>query len=328
MAEESVSCGIKNFDCHSDPSTVGLRWSRWISSFTYYADGKGLLIEEIPAGASEAQRLAQLRTRQRRRALLLHLAGPEVQDIFATLHDTGESDEYDKAVEALKNYFVPKVNTTFSRQLFQNAEPNDNETIQQFSTRLRKLALDCNYGTDTDNQIRDSILWKCKSPYIKRRLLEEGEGLTLEKTITLASQLEKIENQMQTKMINENENGNSVNKVDNSKYASKNKRGKKNEFKPKTEPKKEPTCYRCGYSGHFGKDPKCPARGKQCSKCGKMDHYSKVCNTKQVRMVECDEERSNNDPEYVFTVGDIKSAVVPLEVGNVPLNMIVDSGAS
>ena len=44
--------------------------------------------------------------KQRRWALLLYLAGPDVQDIFATLPDTGEVTDYKKAVDALNLYFI------------------------------------------------------------------------------------------------------------------------------------------------------------------------------------------------------------------------------
>jgi len=50
--------------------------------------------------------------------MLLHLAGPDVQEIFSTLADTGEATDYSAAVTALNEYFLPKVNTAFARQKF------------------------------------------------------------------------------------------------------------------------------------------------------------------------------------------------------------------
>ena len=87
--------------------------------------------------------------------------------------------------------FEPKVNNALARHVFHGIHPAAGETIQQFATRLRKAALDRAYGAETDNNIRDAIFCKCPSIYIKRRLLEEGDELTLVRTLTLAAQCEK-----------------------------------------------------------------------------------------------------------------------------------------
>ena len=46
-------------------------------------------------------------------AVLLHLAGAEVQAVFETLSDTGE--DYDTALAKLNKYFEPKKNIPFER---------------------------------------------------------------------------------------------------------------------------------------------------------------------------------------------------------------------
>ena len=190
---------VPKFDPFGEPSTLGPRWTRWLSGFELFADGKGLIIELLLAGATAESVQRQHVVRQRRRALLLHSAGPDVQDIFLTLADTGERREYDVAVTALNNYFVPKTNAALARQVFHGINPAAGETIQQFATRLKKAALDCAYGDETDNNIRDAILWKCPSSYIKRRLLEEGDELTLIRTLTLAAPCENIETQISSR---------------------------------------------------------------------------------------------------------------------------------
>ena len=70
---------LSKFDCFSDPATIGPRWTKWLTSFELYVDEKGLIINEGTTAA----------TKQRRRAMLLHLAGPDVQKIFITLTETG-----------------------------------------------------------------------------------------------------------------------------------------------------------------------------------------------------------------------------------------------
>lgn len=340
MADEmNGKSGIKPFECHTDPATVGSRWSRWLTSFEFLADGKGLIVEQLwgqdVAGHAAHNRTQNL-TRQRRRALLLHLAGPEVQDIFATLPDRGAADEYDACVDALNTYFVPQVNVPYARQLFNAVELSDGETFQQFSTRLRKLAVDCNYGADTDNHIRDALLWRCKSPYIKRRLLEEGEDLTLARALTVAAQCEKIEEQMVTTHGNSAAGGERVNRVssrptgDRGKNIHKHHPNSRSQY-VKEGPRKQTkgTCYRCGNTGHYGSDTKCPAKGKKCNKCQGMNHFAKVCKTKHLNAVHT-EEPSDNDQtkKYAFTIGDVGAGRVKVHVGGVPLYMLVDSGAS
>ena len=59
---------VKTFDCHGDQNTLGLRWKRWLTAFELFADGKSLILNEDNAN-----------NRHRRRSLMLHVAGPDVQ---------------------------------------------------------------------------------------------------------------------------------------------------------------------------------------------------------------------------------------------------------
>lgn len=60
----------KEFPVTTEPSTVAQRWKKWSCSFEFYFIATVVGKEE------------------QKRALLLHIAGPEVQDIFATLTTT------------------------------------------------------------------------------------------------------------------------------------------------------------------------------------------------------------------------------------------------
>jgi hypothetical protein len=97
---------------------------------------------------------------------LLHLAGPEVQEIFETLPNIGTATQYDHAVNALNAYFVPQVNIPFARHKFRQVIQKEGETIAHFVTRLRTESKDCGFGADRDNQIRDAVLSGCSSTYI------------------------------------------------------------------------------------------------------------------------------------------------------------------
>ena len=323
---DEKSADIPRFDCFSDPATIGPRWTRWLNSFELYADGKGLIFDETETAANK-------KVKQRRRALLLHHAGQDVQDVFVTLAETGGVTDYEKTVAALNKYFVPKVNSSVARRRFKAITPSGTETVGQFATRLRKAVKDCEYGTtETENQIRDEILEKCASNYIRRKCYEEAQGgnvLTLSRTLEIAAQCEEIELQLaelSTGGGTEAEKGH-VNRVAAaSQKSDKTKTGKS---------KKNIQCYRCGKYGHMSKDPECPARGKTCSKCQGKDHFATVCRTKDGKKKHEKQEKSGEsvkavDEHYAFTI-QIKrddEPMLDIVAGNKPLKVLIDSGAS
>ncbi|KAK2554063.1 hypothetical protein P5673_024409 [Acropora cervicornis] len=101
--------GVRPFDVNSDPSSL-------------YADGKGLII--VPDKDDN---------KVQRRALLLHCAGPDVQDMFYILVDTGSAKDYQKAEDALSRHFVTQINTPYERHLFREIVQGEDETIDQFA---------------------------------------------------------------------------------------------------------------------------------------------------------------------------------------------------
>lgn len=308
---------VPKFDCYSDPATLGPRWTRWLNAFELFADGKGLILTD---DASDA-------TKQRRRALLLHHAGTDVQDIFSTLADTGGPTDYVQAVRALNAYFVPQVNTAFARQTFYQLKQKTGQTVQQFTTCLRQAAKDCDFGADKDNQIRDAVLSRCSSEYVCRKLLEEGPVLTLARTLEIAAQCERVELQIAALHISpETEVKKTVSLI-----SRKGERDQKKRMQGgRSNPDSNKTCYRCRQTGHFAKDYKCPARGKLCRKCNGRDHFAKMCKTKEgarqtVKRVES--EVKNQD--FAFVVREEGNTDrITFSVGGVRLSMLVDSGAT
>ena len=149
--------------------TLGQRWAKWVQSLKDF-----LLASAIT-------------DTKRKRAVLLHLAGPEVQEIFATLHDTG--DDYDTALARLTAYFEPKKNVPFERYLFRSAAQLPGEPLDAFATRLRQLVKSCDYGERANKMIRDQLVDKCFSRDLRRRFLRQTE-LTLENALSIACSIE------------------------------------------------------------------------------------------------------------------------------------------
>ena len=241
MATNDELRGFKPFDCRGDSTSVGPRWRRWRKSFQFYVDGRG-----ITAAA-------------RRKALLLHCAGMEVQEIFEKLTDPGapegeDDDVYKAALRTLDAYFTPQVNVPYERHIFRQMKQEEHETVDQFVVRLSNQAANCEFGATKNEQIRDQIIDKCKSTELRRKLLGKGQELTLADTQKIARSLELT--QTQAKQI-EGDVGASVNAIKEDNKPEGNGRSDQKSLK----------CYRCGQSGDFARDKHCPARSKTCTKC-------------------------------------------------------------
>ena len=112
----------------------------------------------------------------RKKALLLHCAGMEVQEVFETLTDpdapAGEDDDaYKAAPRTLDAYFTPQVNVPYERHIFRPMKQEEHDTVDQFVVRLSNQAARCEFGATKNEQIRDQIIDKCKSTELRRKLL-------------------------------------------------------------------------------------------------------------------------------------------------------------
>jgi len=127
--------------------------------------------------------------------LLLHLAGSDVQGIFETLPDRGNN--YAEVMAALDAYFSPMVNETFERHIFRQLAQREEETVDQFVTRLRQQAANCAFGDKEDEMIRDQVIDKLstQSRRLKEKLLERTD-LTLSILQEVARAHEATESQV------------------------------------------------------------------------------------------------------------------------------------
>ena len=142
----------KGFQVSEDPSSVAQLWKKWCSVFEYYILATGVTNDE------------------QKRTLLLHVAGQEVQDVFATL--TPADATFTSAKEVLNKYFAPKTNVRYERFLFRQCSQLAHESVDSFVTRLHKLASTCEFQ-NAHNVIIDQISEKCNSHELRKKLLQE-----------------------------------------------------------------------------------------------------------------------------------------------------------
>ncbi|VDI05683.1 Hypothetical predicted protein [Mytilus galloprovincialis] len=141
-----------SFPVHENNAEI--RWRKWISR-----------LENLFIGLN-------IKDSKRQRALLLHYAGEDVNEVFDTLDNTGE--DFAAAKHKLTAYFAPKKNTEYEIYKFRQAKQTSDETIDSFHTRLTPASC-------------------CHSTRLRRKALREDT--TLEGLISSARALELSEKQ-------------------------------------------------------------------------------------------------------------------------------------
>ena len=109
---------------------------------------------------------------KRKRALLLYQAGPRVREIFKQIPETGTDADYEIAKQKLKQYFDPQKNRQYEVYRFRQTTQGDNETLDQFHTKLRTMSETCEFA-DVDFEIEEQIIIGGNSSKIRKRELRD-----------------------------------------------------------------------------------------------------------------------------------------------------------
>lgn len=143
---------------------LGQNWAKWLRSFTYMVTGKGI------------------KSADQKFALLLHLAGEEIQDLYDTFPascSSSKENAYERLIRLLNEHFSPKKNTTYERHRFRGLKQNA-ETIDVFLTNLKVQANKCEFGGQAESNIREQFIEGCEDKGLRRRILEKGDEADLE----------------------------------------------------------------------------------------------------------------------------------------------------
>lgn len=312
-----------SFEVHAD-SNAGPRWRKWLGRFERLLVGLGITDPT------------------RKRALLLHYAGFEVDEIFETLSDTGTDSQYDKAVEKLNEYFSPKTNTAYEVYMFRQAKQRDGESLDTYHTRLRQLAKTCGF-TNVDKEIAEHITLTCISNSLRRRALRDNYDLTtllktgraFELSEQQARQVEKHEadiNSLAWRNTASNTNKMRQNRPQQNRHKPQPRaRGRHDDTRQKAA-KQNNTCRNCG--GPFPHATTCPAKGQTCNSCGKSNHWSRVCRSKPKQSTKNisakPDDNSDSEDAYVFTVINQEQMQPHCQVDleGHKIEMMIDSGAN
>ena len=232
-------------------NNIAENWRRWKQRFELFS---------LASGLSEKDEKVQAAT-------LLHTAGAEALEVYNTF--AWENDEDKNKVEKIKEKFQaycnPRRNVTWERHVFNTRNQLAGESIDQYVTDLKIKAQTCEFENSKDSLIRDRIVCGIICDKTRGRLLR-GPNLDLQSAIDICRSNEATATQLKvlgaSAICKESTGPTEIDAI---------------QKKPSEPHAHKQPCERCGIR-HFRHQP-CPAQGAECYKCGRKNHFAKVCRT-------------------------------------------------
>jgi len=278
---------------------------------------------EVATGLDQQEQKIQLAT-------FRSVMGKECLQIFLNLKLDAEQQGNVKAcIQALEAYFKLKRNVVYEQYHFNMCTQLPEETIDSFVNRLRKVASTCQFGTLTEELIRDRLVIDLKDHSTKLRLLKE-ESLDLNKALNICRSNEAACQQLEAMKPDERKATEEVrvvkdhNDKDRHKHRTKPRVPHNGKKKTRSDKKRQDDmakqknyqCFNCG-SKQKHKLESCTAFGKVCKACNKRNHFTSVCRsvsrTSQVKQMasisdssEAETSETESD-EFFFKVEEVSS---------------------
>ena len=195
------------------------------------------------------------------------------------------TDAYKDILEKIDKIYVKQVNKEYEKYLFQKINQGRDETFEAFVNRVRMGVVNCGYA-DKDSEIKSRIIQGCYFDVLRReafqgnwdleKLISNGRSSEINKYQSKEMVEQKHDSISAINYNNPSTHSKPISKSKSNNYLFVNKNEKKGEVKPLITP-----CTFCGRKHQRGKQH-CPAFGRKCNKCGRLNHFANVCTSKAV----------------------------------------------
>ena len=187
----------------------------------------------------------------------------------------------------MEEHFNPKPSEVMQRFSFHSRMRTANETVVEYVAALRRIAADCNFGNQLDENLRDRLVCGVNDCAIQRRLLSESNP-DLTKALAIATAAEATTRHLSHLQATNSDkltvgHTNAVRSEEPPHARGRGTVGTETDRVTIGEGRRRSetrTCYRCGDKGHIATDKRCRARKSVCSHCGQVGHIAQVCRNK------------------------------------------------
>ena len=290
---------IEPFKLPEDRLNVGGAWKLWLEEF------------------EEEAHLQKVQDIQDWIRSLRRYGGPEVRRLAKYLPDPpalpardGQEAEndYQKLVRKLNIHFIPQENKHHARFCFNKETLRSQESITSYAARLREKAEKCEFGENSDDRILEHICQTISDQDLIKKCISKKWNLSqfldeAAKKEDISSEVKDMKNQLKVMKISDkqqSQHDNRRNNFDNrrgnfdnrrgrsrhrnrgfSRFRSSHSQGRQQNFdrspsRGKTSESSD-ICSYCGQSGGHKSKQDCPAYGKDCTKCGRQNHFASCC---------------------------------------------------
>lgn len=295
-------------------------------------------------------------TAEKQKATFLAVIGPKTYTLARTL--IAPERIADKSLkdltDVLEEHFSPKPSAIVQRSKFYNRTRKSEETVAAFLAELRKIAEFCDFGNKLDDMLRDRLVCGINDTSIQRKLLSEGDKLTLKDALKLASSMEVAYRDSHNLPVPP-PSTDPIHRV-NRQQAS----GHRRYAAPHTPPTAGQSvgksgitnpCYRCLGTNH--KAMNCPHKSARCFNCSKVGHINRACRapsktpntstsssrqshrattSKSIRTLTEEEADSIEYESESLAMNNVHSSSKPIfidvTINDIPVTMELDTGAA
>ncbi|XP_028299780.1 uncharacterized protein LOC114461693 [Gouania willdenowi] len=299
------------------PGEPPIPWPRWFESFETFIAAAGIV------DASDA----------RLKALLIHSLGNEGQRIFRTL---GPADKYRDCVALLTGHFAAPQSVIVRRIIFRQRRQRPGESVHQYVTDLRCLASVCKFEHLEDEFIRDQLAEHAADHKLRERLLLSPDDTTLSKAVEMAFQLESAAllasrltatgppPSLSTPLAQ------TVTPADQAPGPAFPHTELEVNVAGRQGASARRPCGNCGSYSHATRAPVFPATGQRCQRCGRLNHFAKVCRSAPAPTRTQRHSSRPSSPTTIHSVGANNRPFTwcTVELDNVCLPLLLDTAAS
>ena len=235
----------------------------------------------VPDGATDAVVQAAER---RKVADTISLIGKKTYATFKDLclPDSPVRKSYKQLCDLLSNYFKPKVSEVAETYRFHQAVQNENESVLEYTYRLKHLAVNCNFGNFLPRALRDQFLEGVRNPTTKTKLLSEDRAF--DRAVKIAIADEAAQKEVKLLLTHSATHSANVNFAKGKNFQRNSKDTKRNNTRNMSVNErccqtKTKECYRCGSQEHLAN--RCKLIKFPCHYCRKEGHLQKMFEKKR-----------------------------------------------